>query len=68
MRLFINCRCFHLCGGGEKTEGAIDEIIRHTFTKASHLHFTMCEEYKKCNKNGREKKKEFLILVICQSI
>ena len=40
---------FHLCGG-EKTEGAIDEIIRHTFTKASHLHFTMCE--RKCDKNG----------------
>ena len=50
---------FHLCGG-EKTEGAIDEIIRHTFTKASHLHFTMCEEYKKnVIKMGEEKKRVF---------
>ena len=48
---------FHLCGG-EKTEGAIDEIIRHTFTKASHLHFTMCEEYRKnVIKMGEEKKR-----------
>ncbi len=50
---------FHLCGG-EKTEGAIDEIIRHTFTKASHLHFTMCEEYRKnVIKMGEEKKRVF---------
>jgi len=33
--------------GGETTEGAIDEAIRHSITKMSHLHFTSCEEYKK---------------------
>lgn len=33
--------------GGEKTEGAIDEAIRHSITKMSHLHFTSCEEYRK---------------------
>jgi len=33
--------------GGETTEGAIDEAIRHSITKMSHLHFATCEEYKK---------------------
>ncbi|MGJ0494650.1 UDP-N-acetylglucosamine 2-epimerase [Aliarcobacter cryaerophilus] len=32
--------------GGEKTEGAFDESIRHSITKISHLHFTATEEYK----------------------
>ena len=32
--------------GGEKTEGAFDESIRHSITKMSHLHFTATEEYK----------------------
>lgn len=31
--------------GGELTEGAIDESIRHAVTKLSHLHFTAIEEY-----------------------
>lgn len=33
--------------GGESTEGAIDEAIRHAITKMSHLHFTAAEEYRK---------------------
>ena len=33
--------------GGELTEGLIDEAIRHSITKMSHLHFTTTEEYKK---------------------
>ncbi len=33
--------------GGEITEGAIDEVIRHSVTKLSHLHFTAIEEYAK---------------------
>lgn len=33
--------------GGELTLGAIDESVRHSLTKFSHLHFTSCEEYKK---------------------
>lgn len=33
--------------GGETTEGAIDEAIRHSITKMSHLHFTATEEYRK---------------------
>lgn len=33
-------------GGGEKTEGAIDEAIRHSITKMAALHFTETEEYR----------------------
>ncbi len=33
--------------GGEATEGLIDEPIRHSITKISHLHFTAAEEYKR---------------------
>ncbi len=33
--------------GGETTEGAIDEAIRHSITKMSYIHFTSCEEYRK---------------------
>lgn len=31
--------------GGEITEGAIDDAIRHAITKLSHLHFASTEEY-----------------------
>ena len=33
--------------GGETTEGAFDEAIRHSITKMSHLHFTAADEYSK---------------------
>lgn len=33
--------------GGEITEGAYDDSIRHAITKMSHLHFTATEEYRK---------------------
>lgn len=33
--------------GGETTEGAFDEAIRHSITKMSHLHFVAAEEYKR---------------------
>lgn len=33
--------------GGETTEGAIDEVIRHAITKLSYLHFTSTENYRK---------------------
>lgn len=32
--------------GGETTEGAFDEAIRHSITKMSHLHFTATDEYR----------------------
>ena len=33
--------------GGEITEGAFDDAIRHAITKMSHLHFTSTEEYRR---------------------
>lgn len=36
---------FHLCGG-DTTEGAIDEWIRHSITKMSYLHFVTNDESK----------------------
>lgn len=33
--------------GGEATEGAIDEAIRHAVTKMSHLHFVSAEAYRR---------------------
>jgi GDP/UDP-N,N'-diacetylbacillosamine 2-epimerase (hydrolysing) len=32
--------------GGEVTEGAIDESLRHSITKMSHLHFVAAESYR----------------------
>lgn len=31
--------------GGELTEGAIDDVLRHSLTKLSHLHFVATDEY-----------------------
>lgn len=33
--------------GGELTEGAFDDSIRHSITKMAHLHFVATEEYKR---------------------
>jgi len=33
--------------GGETTEGAFDEVIRHSITKMSQLHFVAAESYRK---------------------
>jgi GDP/UDP-N,N'-diacetylbacillosamine 2-epimerase (hydrolysing) len=33
--------------GGETTEGAFDESIRHSITKMAHLHFTATDEYRR---------------------
>ncbi len=33
--------------GGESTEGAFDESIRHAVTKMSHLHFVAADEYRR---------------------
>ncbi|MBR1383472.1 MAG: UDP-N-acetylglucosamine 2-epimerase (hydrolyzing) [Ruminococcus sp.] len=33
--------------GGEITEGAVDDCIRHSITKMSYLHFTTAEPYRK---------------------
>jgi GDP/UDP-N,N'-diacetylbacillosamine 2-epimerase (hydrolysing) len=34
------------CHGGELTEGAFDDALRHSITKMSHLHFVAAEEYR----------------------
>jgi GDP/UDP-N,N'-diacetylbacillosamine 2-epimerase (hydrolysing) len=33
--------------GGENTEGAFDEALRHSITKMSHLHFVAAQEYRR---------------------
>ncbi len=37
---------FHI-HGGEITTGALDDQVRHMITKSAHLHFTICNNYKK---------------------
>lgn len=43
--LFYKIPVAHL-HGGEVTEGAYDDAVRHAITKMSHLHFTSTEEYR----------------------
>lgn len=33
--------------GGDRTEGAIDECIRHSITKMASIHFPSCEDYRR---------------------
>lgn len=44
--LFLGIPLAHL-HGGETTEGAFDEAIRHSITKMSHLHFVAEEPYRR---------------------
>ncbi|MBL4932918.1 UDP-N-acetylglucosamine 2-epimerase [Clostridium paridis] len=43
--MIMNIPIAHM-NGGESTEGAVDEQIRHAITKMSHIHFTGAEYYK----------------------
>lgn len=43
--MMMNIPIAHM-NGGESTEGAIDEQIRHAITKMSHIHFAGAEYYK----------------------
>jgi GDP/UDP-N,N'-diacetylbacillosamine 2-epimerase (hydrolysing) len=48
--------------GGEATEGLIDESIRHSVTKMSHLHFVAAEQYRKrVLQLGEHPKRVFLV-------
>jgi GDP/UDP-N,N'-diacetylbacillosamine 2-epimerase (hydrolysing) len=48
--------------GGESTEGLIDEAIRHSVTKMSHLHFVATEEYRRrVIQLGEQPDKVFLV-------
>lgn len=44
--LLLNIPIIHI-HGGEKTEGAVDEKIRHSITKMASIHFPSIEEYRK---------------------
>ncbi len=41
----LNIPIAHL-HGGEQTLGAIDEALRHSITKMSHIHFASCEKHR----------------------
>ena len=43
--LYNNIPIAHI-HGGESTEGAMDEAIRHSITKMSWLHFTATKKYR----------------------
>ena len=48
--------------GGEATEGAFDEALRHSITKMSHLHFVAAEEYRqRVIQLGEEPERVFLV-------
>ncbi|MCS6763631.1 MAG: UDP-N-acetylglucosamine 2-epimerase [Candidatus Protistobacter heckmanni] len=48
--------------GGETTEGAFDEAIRHSITKMSHLHFVAAEEYRRrVVQMGEQPEKVYLV-------
>jgi GDP/UDP-N,N'-diacetylbacillosamine 2-epimerase (hydrolysing) len=52
--------------GGETTEGAFDEAIRHSITKMSHLHFTSTSKYKKrVIQLGENPKRVFNVGAMC---
>lgn len=43
--MMMNIPIAHM-NGGESTEGAVDEQIRHAITKMAHIHFPGAEDYK----------------------
>ena len=48
--------------GGEKTEGAVDEALRHSISKMSHLHFVAVEEYRqRVIQLGEQPERVFLV-------
>ena len=48
--------------GGETTEGAFDEALRHSITKMAHLHFVAAEEYRqRVIQLGEQPEKVFLV-------
>jgi len=52
--------------GGEITEGALDDQVRHMITKASHLHFAACENYRQnIIKMGEEERRVFNVGALC---
>ena len=59
--MVANIPLIHL-HGGERTEGAFDEAIRHSISKMSHLHFVANNEYKnRVVQLGEEPSRVFLV-------
>lgn len=66
--LLMHLPLAHLCGG-ELTLGAIDDSIRHSISKMSHLHFVSHEIYKKrLLQLGEEEKRVFNIGSLASAI
>ncbi|SUW66549.1 GDP-N,N'-diacetylbacillosamine 2-epimerase (hydrolyzing) [Campylobacter coli] len=66
--LLMHIPLVHLCGG-ELTLGAIDDSIRHSISKMSHLHFVSHEIYKKrLLQLGEEEKRVFNIGSLASTI
>ena len=48
--------------GGERTEGAFDDALRHSITKMAHLHFVAAEEYRqRVTQLGEQPDRVFLV-------
>ena len=59
--MILNIPIAHI-HGGETTEGAYDEAMRHSITKMSHLHFVAAPEYqKRVHQLGENSKNIFLV-------
>ena len=59
--MILNIPIAHI-HGGETTEGAYDEAMRHSITKMSHLHFVAAPEYqKRVHQLGENFKNIFLV-------
>lgn len=59
--MILNIPIAHI-HGGETTEGAYDEAMRHSITKMSHLHFVAAPEYqKRVHQLGENPKNIFLV-------
>lgn len=54
--------------GGEATEGLIDEPIRHSITKMSHLHFTSNVEYQNRVIQLRRSYQKLLVHLVCKEL
>jgi GDP/UDP-N,N'-diacetylbacillosamine 2-epimerase (hydrolysing) len=63
--MILNIPIAHL-HGGELTEGALDDAIRHCVSKLSYLHFTACEEYRnRVIQLGEEPARVFNVGALC---
>ncbi len=61
----LNVPIAHIAGG-ETTQGAVDEFIRHSITKMSYLHFAECKEYaKRVIQLGENPKRVFNTGALC---